>query len=214
MNIDLSKVDNETVIESPGCRLCHCGTPKGVNPMIHIAQSRSYKGNETRPAQTPFLGAGLVFAHGDFLRDVPFDPYLPWTFMGEEILLSMRAWTSGWNIYAPRKNLIIHQYRPAKLGLPKFYGSIQGLYKKFGNNWFQKYTIRRIKNLCGYPLHSSKHIEADGQGFLLVDLDNYGMGTERSLEMFMNFSQISINHTNGDLVCTDRLDWCVKGLLE
>jgi hypothetical protein len=127
MNIDLSKVDNETVIESPGCRLCHCGTPKGVNPMIHIAQSRSYKGHEIRPAQTPFLGAGLVFAHGNFLRDVPFDPYLPWTFMGEEILLSMRAWTSGWNIYAPRKNLIIHQYRPAKLGLPKFYGSIQGL---------------------------------------------------------------------------------------
>jgi [Skp1-protein]-hydroxyproline N-acetylglucosaminyltransferase len=125
MNVDFSKIDNETVIESPGCRLCRCGTPKGVNPIIHITQTKSYEGNVKRPAQTPFLGAGLVFAHGDFLKDIPFDPYLPWTFMGEEILLSMRAWTHGWNIYAPRKNLIIHQYRPAKLGLPKFHTSIQ-----------------------------------------------------------------------------------------
>jgi [Skp1-protein]-hydroxyproline N-acetylglucosaminyltransferase len=40
------------------------------------------------------------------LRDVPYDPYLPWCFMGEEIAFSMRAWTNGWNIYAPRVNLV------------------------------------------------------------------------------------------------------------
>lgn len=124
MGVNKTEINNQTVIESPGCRLCHCSTPKGQDPMIHIKQSRSYQGNETRPAQQPFLGAGLVFAHADFLRDVPFDPYLPYTFMGEEILLSMRAWTTGWNMYAPRKNWIIHQYRPTTLGLPKFYGSI------------------------------------------------------------------------------------------
>ena len=124
MHIDPKTVNNETVIESPGCRLCHCGTPKGKNPIIHINQSASYKGNETRPSQSPFLGAGLVFAHGNFLRDIPYDPYLPWTFMGEEILLSMRAWTNGWNMHAPRRNLIIHQYRPAKLGFPKFHLSV------------------------------------------------------------------------------------------
>ena len=121
------KIDNNTVVESPGCRLCHCGTPPGINPMIHIAQSKSYRGNETRPTQIPFIGAGLVFAHGSFLKDVPFDPYLPYTFMGEEILLAMRLWTNGWNIHAPRKNLVIHQYRPGKLGLPKFYMSIAGM---------------------------------------------------------------------------------------
>lgn len=127
MGVDLSSINNETVIESPGCRLCHCSTPNGQNPMIHIKQSRSYSGNESRPAQQPFLGAGLIFTHGNFLKEVPYDPYLPWTFMGEEIVLSMRAWTNGWNMYAPRKNWIIHQYRPAKLGLPKFYASIAGL---------------------------------------------------------------------------------------
>lgn len=128
MGVDKSKINNETVIESPGCRLCHCNTPKqGKNPMIVIQQSKSYDGYEERPAQQPFLGAGLVFTHGNFLKEIPYDPYLPWTFMGEEIILSMRAWTNGWNMYAPRKNLIIHQYRPAKLGLPKFYASVASM---------------------------------------------------------------------------------------
>ena len=128
MNVDVSKINNETVIESPGCRLCHCSSPKKQrNPMIVIQQSKSYVAFTDRPKQQPFLGAGLIFTHGNFLRDIPYDPYLPWTFMGEEIVLSMRAWTHGWNMYAPRKNWIIHQYRPATLGLPKFYGSIASL---------------------------------------------------------------------------------------
>ena len=41
--------------------------------------------------------------------------------MGEKIALSLRAWTAGWDIYAPRKNWIAHQYRPGKMGLPKFW---------------------------------------------------------------------------------------------
>ena len=126
MHIDPSTINETTpVIESPGCRLCACTTPSGErNPILHIQQGRNYQGNETRPTQTPFLGAGLIVAHADFLSDVPFDPYLPWTFMGEEILLSMRAWTNGWNMYAPRKNLVLHHYRQGVLGIPKFFGTV------------------------------------------------------------------------------------------
>jgi hypothetical protein len=53
--------------------------------------------------------------------DMPFDPYLPWIFMGEEIALSLRAWTHVWGIYAPRKDYIVHQYRLGSMGLPKFW---------------------------------------------------------------------------------------------
>jgi len=218
MGVDKSKINNDTVIESPGCRLCGCGTPGEAKPgkelkgIIHIGQTKSYEKYEIRPKQSPFIGAGLVFAHGDFLKDVPFDPYLPWTFMGEEILLSMRAWTHGWNIYSPRKNLIIHQYRPAKLGFPKFYASIQSLYKKFGNAWLQKHTIRRIKNLCGYPFHTAEKIEADDQSYVLADIENYGLGTARSWEDYLEFTQIKVNYTTGALDCSERLDWCLDAL--
>jgi len=79
MHIDISKLDNETVIESPGCRLCNCATPPGeMNPIMHIKMgTKNYYGNETRPTQTPFIGAGLIFSHADFLTVVPFDPFLP-----------------------------------------------------------------------------------------------------------------------------------------
>ena len=71
-----------------------------------------------------FLGVGFFFTSAEFLVDVPFDPFLPWLFMGEEIALSIRAWTSGWHIYAPCKNLIRHQYRPISMGTLHYQGTL------------------------------------------------------------------------------------------
>lgn len=47
------------------------------------------------PRFAPFTAAGYFVAHSDFLREVPFDPFLPWIFMGEEIIMSSRLWTHG-----------------------------------------------------------------------------------------------------------------------
>eukprot|EP00537_Pseudo-nitzschia_pungens_P015701 CAMPEP_0172398984 /NCGR_PEP_ID=MMETSP1061-20121228/38704_1 /TAXON_ID=37318 /ORGANISM="Pseudo-nitzschia pungens, Strain cf. pungens" /LENGTH=582 /DNA_ID=CAMNT_0013131707 /DNA_START=51 /DNA_END=1799 /DNA_ORIENTATION=- len=219
MKIDRSKTSNDTVIESPGCRLCGCGIPHdGKDGIIHINQGVSYHGDEKRPTQQPFLGAGYVFFRAEFLKDIPFDPYLPWTFMGEEILLSMRAWTNGWNIYAPRRNLIIHQYRPGALGIPKFVGAVNSQAKKgFGNGWLQKKTVRRIKNLCGYPLHTTEKIEADGESFVLVNKEHYGLGTVRSWDDYMELGGLKVNTTTGAIDCAAGKKgpkWCNQGLVE
>ena len=109
-----------------GHRLCYCefSTNEVERHIIRINTSGAYKGGEPRPTQIAYIAAGFFFAHAHFLRDVPFDPYLPWCFMGEEIALSMRAWTAGWDIYAPRTNMIAHQYRPGRMGLPKFWESV------------------------------------------------------------------------------------------
>lgn len=42
------------------------------------------------PRYAPFVAAGFFFVGGSFLHDVPFDPFVPWVFMGEEISLSLR----------------------------------------------------------------------------------------------------------------------------
>ena len=67
------------------------------------------------PYQAAYIAARFFFTRAEFLTDVPFDPYLPWVFMEEEIALSIRAWTHGWSIYAPRFNYIAHQYRPGRI---------------------------------------------------------------------------------------------------
>jgi [Skp1-protein]-hydroxyproline N-acetylglucosaminyltransferase len=100
---------------TPGTRLCRCQIRSNEEFLPRVEMEGRCNKTETRPTQMAFIGAGFFFARAEFLLDVPFDPFLPWLFMGEEVALSIRAWTSGWNIYAPRKNLIGHQYRPVSV---------------------------------------------------------------------------------------------------
>ncbi len=108
---------------SKGTRLCTCEFSQSdvEHRIIRINTGNNCEGEEEAPTQIAYIAAGFFFARAEFLTEVPFDPYLPWCFMGEEIALSLRAWTHGWGIYAPRKNLIAHQYRPGRMGLPKFW---------------------------------------------------------------------------------------------
>ena len=62
------------------------------------------------PSFAPFTAAGYFVAHSDFLREVPFDPFLPWIFMGEEIIMSSRLWTAGYDIFAPNEAVVGHIY--------------------------------------------------------------------------------------------------------
>ena len=172
---------------------------------------KSYHGGEPKPTQIPFIAAGFFFTRSEILKDIPFDPFLPWTFMGEEISLSLRAWTHGWNMYAPRKNLIIHQYRPGNLGIPKYWGTVNGMMKKgFANNYLQGRIIRRVKNLVGYPGSTKEKIEENGSSIVLTELEHYGLGSERSWDDYMKFTNITVNEKTDTLVCSN-MEWCNKG---
>ena len=99
----------------------------------------------------PFVGAGFFLVHSGeiyivssfsvfisflrmnsyynfssgFLKDVPFDPFLPWIFMGEEIILSARLWTHGYDIYTPTQPVLTHRYK--RMDQPKFWESLNKL---------------------------------------------------------------------------------------
>jgi Glycosyltransferase (GlcNAc) len=123
----------------------------------------------------------------------------------------MRAWTHGWDIYAPRKNLIAHQYRPGRMWLPKFWGSVNRLYKGTGNNAIQAIVIPRIKHMVGYPDSSLDKINAQGINFVLKDIEHYGLGSVRSWEEYMEFAHMSIDKEHDVIVCS-RNEWCNQGL--
>ncbi|KAL3900773.1 MAG: hypothetical protein SGARI_006173, partial [Bacillariaceae sp.] len=171
--------DFDTTVEggSPGGRLCTCVfSENGVeNHIIRINQAGRTPKDAERPAQIAFIAAGFFFAHATFLQDVPFDPYVPWCFMGEEIALSARSWTHGWDIYAPRKSLIAHQYRPGRLGLPKVCcceSVMEYFWESVGrdsgrpqlNTKLQQHVIRRIKHMIGYTDAPPELINKDGDG--------------------------------------------------
>jgi UDP-GlcNAc:polypeptide alpha-N-acetylglucosaminyltransferase len=134
--------------------------------------------------------------------------------MGEEIALSIRSWTHGWNIYAPRKNLIAHQYRPGRMGLPKFWGTVGRLYGRPGmNNKLQGPVIKRLKHLAGYPDATLEKIKAAGIEYVLMDMEHYGVGTERTLEDYFEFTGIYVDEKNDALQCK-KIEWCMKARLD
>lgn len=204
---------NGEVHESHGARLCVCSTRSDdPNPIVRINVGSSYNGDEPRPTQIPFIAAGFFFTRAEFLLEIPFDPYMFWLFMGEEIALSMRAWTHGWDIYAPRKNLIAHQYRPGRMGLPKFWGTVNRLFRgAANNNILQKPVIKRVKNMVGYPDASLDKIKDEGIELVLTEIEHYGLGSERSWKDYMEFAHMSVDEEKDIIVCS-RNDWCIRGL--
>mmetsp|Transcript_16691 Transcript_16691/g.23658 ORF Transcript_16691/g.23658 Transcript_16691/m.23658 type:complete len:540 (+) Transcript_16691:52-1671(+) len=199
---------------SPGARLCNCEFSQSdvEHSIIRINAGGVTPSSATKPTQIPFMAAGFFFARSEFLRDVPFDPLLPWTFMGEEIVLSMRSWTSGWKMYAPRKNLIAHQYRPGRMGLPKFWGSVSRTFGRQGpgfNTQLGSKVIHRIKHLIGYPESSRELVKAQGDLGVLDEYKYYALGNESTREQYMEFANIDIaNHE-----CSP-IGWCHKSSLE
>lgn len=132
--------------------------------------------------------------------------------MGEEIMLSMRAWTHGWDIYAPRMNWIAHQYRPGRMGLPKFWGSVGRMFGRPGpgfSNQLQLRLIKRVKHLVGYnDCCSRQKLEQEGDSLVLMDVEHYAFGETRSREEYLKWAEIDV-----DAKRCHRLEWCNKGEL-
>ena len=129
--------------------------------------------------------------------------------MGEEIALSMRAWTAGWDIYAPRQNLIAHQYRPGRLGLPKFWEAVgRDSHRPNLNTRLQQHVIRRIKHMVGYPTDTVEAIKGDGDEIVLTDVEHYSMGTTRPAQDYLELTNIDpVKQKCGTM------QWCNRGEL-
>jgi hypothetical protein len=64
-----------------------------------------------RPLAARFLSGHFLFAPGSFVTEVPYDPEL--YFHGEEISLSIRAFTSGYALFHPPEHILWHEYTRA-----------------------------------------------------------------------------------------------------
>lgn len=125
------KVEDPPYVGGTVCpRLCTGEFTPEDDGMIRISTGHDCRleGEQHVPTQVAFIAAGFFFTRAEWLTDVPFDPYLPFVFMGEEIMLSLRSWTHGWDIYAPRKDYFAHQYRPGSMGLPKFWENLSRVF--------------------------------------------------------------------------------------
>mmetsp|Transcript_8357 Transcript_8357/g.14005 ORF Transcript_8357/g.14005 Transcript_8357/m.14005 type:complete len:557 (-) Transcript_8357:233-1903(-) len=153
------------------------------------------------PKYAPFVAAGFFFTTAYFLHEVPFDPFLPWIFMGEEISMSARLWTSGYDIFSPTVNVLDHYY--VRRHYPKFWESVNRAFKKPIHNDIVELVINRVKCMLGYPESRPEMIYPQS---LLYRQDKWGMGTKRSFAAYMKM--VGIDTTTKHVTSNT---WCHKG---
>jgi [Skp1-protein]-hydroxyproline N-acetylglucosaminyltransferase len=109
--------------DSPGYRICDSefAAEPIEDQIIRLSPSSPYS-QQPRPPYSPFVAAGFLFTSGDVVYNVPFDPLLPWIFMGEEISMSARLWTAGYDLFAPTTNVLNHYY--VRRHYPKYWETV------------------------------------------------------------------------------------------
>lgn len=122
-----------------------------------------------------FLSAHFVFATGNFVEECRHDPKL--YFHGEELSLSARAWTHGWDLFHPRNPVIYHHY--TREGRPKHWDDHDcdsGF--ALGFLVLDHLSKRRLRALFG--------MEEAG-----IDFGQFGFGTARALAEYEAFAGVN-----------------------
>lgn len=154
------------------------------------------------PRFAPFTAAGYFVAHSDFLREVPFDPFLPWIFMGEEIIMSTRLWTAGYDIFSPSQAVVGHMY--GRQHQPKFWETVGRDFSPGTHTPLQMMVLERVKYQLGYPEAAKDMITSKN---LLTAVEQYSMGTERPLSQYLEL--VGLDMTQKEITS---MDWCEEGM--
>ncbi len=126
-----------------------------------------------QPVPTPYISAGTLFAPAAIIGEVPYDPHIYFT--GEEITLAARLWTHGWDIYAPNKVTVYHEYSERPNKRRHWHDHKQ---------WVEMSdrAVKRVRHLLdGEPCNDAKAVE---------DIARYALGTRRSLAQYEAFAGI------------------------
>jgi hypothetical protein len=128
------------------------------------------------PSASFLISAGMLFAPGRVVREVPYDPNLYFT--GEEIILALRLWTHGWDIFNPNAVIAYHNYQ-VKTDRRRHWED------QAHWNELNRVSFDRVAFLTGQ--NSPREAEA------LKDMDKYGLGSERSIEQYQQASGLNFS---------------------
>jgi len=134
------------------------------------------------PPPSPFWTARFSFAKSTIISEVPYDPHLEYIFFGEEIAMSARLWTYGWDMF--------------NLAVPACYHLISRAHR----HWFREVQTspaqvqaeaagkHRICCLLGIAGPDDKYLPQLARP--------YGLGESRTLAQYENFAGVSFKeHT-------------------
>jgi glycosyltransferase involved in cell wall biosynthesis len=119
------------------------------------------------PVPARFYSAGFCFTLGRFCREVQHDP--AFYFLGEEISITVRAFTHGYDLFHPHRNLVWHYYGRKKSR--RQWDDDRGWYQK------DKQSLARNRVLLGMERGR-------------VEFGRYGLGKVRLLRDYERYAGI------------------------
>lgn len=135
--------------------------------------------NPDKPLRGAFLAAGLLFAPGSFVHEVPYDPFI--YFDHEEVTLAARAFTHGWDVFSPSKTFVYHYYFNAD--------STDGTEKR-SLHWDDRKDWGALRDLSRERYNFLLRGDLPANLAALTDIQHYGLGSVRSLGAFEIFCGI------------------------
>jgi hypothetical protein len=122
------------------------------------------------PVPARFYSAHFCFADGKFAEEVQHDP--EYYFHGEEISISVRSFTHGYDLFHPHKIIAWHEY--TRKGRTKHWDD--------DKNWHVRNTKchKRNRILLGMEQNTEN-----------IDFGKYGLGKERSIRDYEKYAGIS-----------------------
>jgi len=179
--------------------LCRFHFSDGVVRLDNDPRFLSMNSSWDVPRHSMYVAAGFFAAHGSLLTDSPFDPLLPFIFMGEEIIMSARFWTSGWDIFGPTADIVGHEYYRKES--PKFWESVDREFAGGTHNGLTALILQRVRNILQWP-NDPKPDPPSVMDFS----ERFGLGTYRPLSQFWENAGVDLaKQRHGDA------SWCSRG---
>jgi len=126
----------------------------------------------TEPVKGRFYSAHFAFARGEFCKEVPHDPELYFT--GEEMNITLRAYTYGYDVFHPHIVIAWHEY--TRKNRVKHWDDDKEWWKKDQHS--KKYYAQFIENLKTTTNNNNSN--------------KYGLGTKRSVQDYMKYAKLTI----------------------
>jgi hypothetical protein len=121
------------------------------------------------PINARFVGGGFFFTIGQHSQEYKYDPHL--YFAGDELSLSLRSYTMGYDLYHPHKNILWHFYQ--RHNRVKHWNDHNKKNSKTKTVWWEtdKISKQRLNKLISGG-----------------NLENYGCGSVRSIHDYEKYS--------------------------
>lgn len=158
--------------ELPFVQVGGFGADEGDQPLHLTAIKLKQADVKDTLLPSAFVVACSFFTRAEVLREVPNDPHI--FFYGDELSLSARLWTHGYDFYQPTR-LIAYHYWELDYGKKNDY--------KRSRHPANARSVARVRHLLGIKKCS------DAQA--LYKLEQYGLGKARSLNDYWDYAGVN-----------------------